>query len=109
MERKDSKERSGKEGGKEGFFRAVKGFVKEKLVQPVEKLVQDPFAPQHDRECRPSGLGIILAFSFSFANKSRANMLFCLTIDVVSPSFRWSGAGRQARRQNRGSRRGEAT
>jgi hypothetical protein len=65
MERKDSKERSGKEGGKEGFFRAVKGFVKEKLVQPVEKLVQDPFAPQHDRECRPSSLGIILAFSFS--------------------------------------------
>jgi hypothetical protein len=45
MERKDSKERSGKEGGKEGFIRAGWGFVKEKLVQPGLKLVQDPFPP----------------------------------------------------------------
>ena len=45
MEGTEGRDRGGKDGMKEGIkggFRAVKGFFKDNLVNPVEKLVLQP-------------------------------------------------------------------
>lgn len=48
MEGKEGKDRGGRDGVKEGIkggFRAVKGFFKDNLVNPVEKLVSQSSPP----------------------------------------------------------------